>query len=62
MVMDTLMDRPNVQPILPVKSVTIDTILKFDDDLNWHGDGDSMCKQTFKLGVACSQKIIKILN
>ena len=37
------MDKMGVQPILFVKvSVTIDTMLNFD------GDGDVTCKQTFR--------------
>ena len=34
-----------VQSILPVKvTVTIDTVLNFDSDLERHGDGDVECK------------------
>ena len=39
-----------VQPILHVKvSVTIDTMAKFNDDVDRHGDGNVMCKHTLKI-------------
>ena len=37
-----------LQPILPIKvSVTIDTMLNFDDDIDELGDSDITCKQAF---------------
>ena len=48
MVTVTLTDRFGFGPILPVKvSVTIDTMVKFDDDFD--GDGDDTCKQTLSV-------------
>ena len=38
---DRLMDRMGTEPILPVKwSVSIDTMINFDEDRDGHGDGD----------------------
>ena len=35
------------QPIFPTKvSITIDTMLNIDGDIDGHGDGDIRCKQT----------------
>ena len=46
--MDTLTDRMGVQPIFPTKvSITIDTMLNIDSDIDGYGDGDISCKQTF---------------
>ena len=45
--MDTLMNRMGVQPILPVKvSITINTMLNFDGDFD--RDGDVICKQKIR--------------
>ena len=47
--MDTLMDRMGVQPILPVEvSVAIETMLNFDGDFVKLADSDATCKQTLR--------------
>ena len=41
------MVRIGVQSILPVKmSITIGTMLNFDNEFDGHSDGDGTCKQT----------------
>ena len=54
--MDTLMDRMGVQPIL----LTIDTMLKFEDDFDGHSDDDVTCKQTqhYKEPTGCIKHIL----
>ena len=49
MVMDHLTDRLGSEPILSVKrTVTIDTMIQFDGDIDGHGDGDGTCKQALR--------------
>ena len=39
-----------VQPILHIKMfITIDTMAKFNGDVDGHGDGNVMCKHTLKV-------------
>ena len=46
MVTDRLTDRLGLEPTLSVKrSITIDTMIQFDRDIDGHGDGDGTCKQ-----------------
>ena len=44
--------RMGLEPILSVnRSVSIDTMMKFDGDIDGHGDG--ICKQAFTVETLC---------
>ena len=43
------MGRTGTEPILSVKwSISIDTMINFDGDVNGDGDEDDTCKQTLR--------------
>ena len=45
--------RMGSEPILSVKqSISIDTMIKFDGDIDGHEDGDGMCKQALTLSAS----------
>ena len=44
-----LTGRMSVEPILPVRrAVIISTMINFDGDGDWHGDGGGTCKHALK--------------
>ena len=45
-----MMVRMGSEPILSVKrSISIDTMIKFDGDVDGQGEGDGICKQALRL-------------